>query len=69
MYAVNGNAIRVVGVGVDLQTIYVSDMAGRTMQYEANSNLVELQLPVAQGVYMVHVIGENATKTEKVVLK
>ena len=69
VYAVNGNAIRVVGVGVDLQTIYVSDMAGRTMQYEANSNLVELQLPVAQGVYMVHVIGENATKTEKVVLK
>ena len=69
VYAVNGNAIRVVSTGVDLQTIYVSDMAGRTMKYEANGNFVELQLPVAQGVYMVHVIGENATKTEKVVLK
>ena len=69
VYAVNGNAIRVVSTGVDLQSIYVSDMAGRTMKYEANGNFVELQLPVAQGVYMVHVIGDNATKTEKVILK
>ena len=69
VYAVNGNAIRVVSTGVDLQSIYVSDMAGRTMKYEANGNFVELQLPVAQGVYMVHVIGDNATKTEKVIVK
>ncbi len=63
------NTIRVVSNGTELETIYVSDMAGRTMRYDASGYAAALRLPVAQGVYMVHVIGENATRTEKVVLK
>ncbi|MBR2618060.1 MAG: T9SS type A sorting domain-containing protein [Paludibacteraceae bacterium] len=63
------NTIRVVSNGTELETIYVSDMAGRTMRYDASGYAAALRLPVAQGVYMVHVIGESATKTEKVILK
>ena len=63
------NTIRVVSNSTELETIYVSDMAGRTMRYDASGYAAALRLPVAQGVYMVHVIGESATKTEKVILK
>ena len=65
----NGSVINVLGNGVELQTIYVSDMTGRTMQYNVTGSYVSLNLPVAQGVYMVQVIGDNATRTEKVILK
>ena len=64
-----GKTIKVVSVDANLQTIYVSDMTGRTDQYNVSGNAVCLRLPVAQGVYMVHVVADNATKTEKVVLK
>lgn len=63
------NSIRVIGNNVELQTIYVSDMSGRTMRYDVSGSAVHLQLPVAGGVYLVHVIGDNATRTEKVILK
>lgn len=65
----DGSVINVLGNGVELQTIYVSDMTGRTMQYNVTGNYASLNLPVAQGVYMVQVIGDNATRTEKVILK
>ena len=64
-----GKTIKVVSVDANLQTIYVSDMTGRTDQYNVSGNAVSLRLPVAQGVYMVHVVADNATKTEKVILK
>ena len=63
------NSIRVIGNNVELQTIYVSDMSGRTMRYDVSGSAVHLQLPVAGGVYLVHVIGDNATRTEKVIVK
>ena len=65
----DGSVINVLGNGVELQTIYVSDMTGRTMQYNVTGSYASLNLPVAQGVYMVQVIGDNATRTEKVILK
>lgn len=67
--AEDGKTINVVSVDTNLQTIYVSDMTGRTDQYNVSGNAVSLRLPVAQGVYMVHVVADNATKTEKVILK
>lgn len=69
IYAADEQTIRVVAANTELQTIYVSDMAGRTMKYDVSGNFAELRLPVAQGVYLVKVIGDNATRTEKVILK
>ncbi len=65
----DGSVINVLGNGVELQTIYVSDMTGRTMQYNVSGNYASLSLPVSQGVYIVQVIGDNTTRTEKVILK
>lgn len=65
----NENTIRVITNGVELKAIYVSDMAGRTMKYDVKGFAAKLQLPVAQGVYTVNVIGDTANRTEKVILK
>ena len=69
IYAVDQQIIKVIANDVELQTIYVNDMTGRMMRYDASGSYAELQLPVSQGVYLVHVIGDKATRTEKVVLK
>jgi hypothetical protein len=69
IYAVGSSTVRVLSNNTELQQIYVSDMAGRTMRYDASGNFAELQLPVSQGVYLVQVIADNATRTEKVILK
>ena len=69
IYAVGSSTVRVLSNNTELQQIYVSDMAGRTMRYDASGNFAELQLPVSQGVYLVQVIADNATRTEKVVIK
>ena len=69
IYAVGSSTVRVLGNNTELQQIYVSDMAGRTMRYDASGNFAELQLPVSQGVYLVQVIADNVTRTEKVVIK
>ena len=63
------NMIRVVTNGVELKTIYVSDMAGKTMKYDVKGYAATLNLPVAQGVYTLNVIGDKASRTEKVILK
>ena len=63
------NAIRVITNGVELETIYVSNMAGRTMRYDASGYSAELTLPVPSGVYIVQVMGDKANRTEKVILK
>ena len=44
-------------------------MAGRTMKYDVKGFAAKLQLPVAQGVYTISVIGDTANRTEKVILK
>ena len=65
----NDNTIKVITNQVELKTIYVSDMAGRTMKYDVKGYAAKLKLPVAQGVYTVSVIGDTANRTEKVMLK
>ena len=63
------NAIRVLTSGVELRTIYVSDMSGRTMRYNVKGYSASIKLPVPNGVYLVQVIGDKLTRTEKVILK
>ncbi|MBR3871322.1 MAG: T9SS type A sorting domain-containing protein [Paludibacteraceae bacterium] len=63
------NTIRVITNGVELETIYVSDMAGKTMKYNVNGYAASLNLPIPKGVYLIQVIGDTASRTEKVILK
>ena len=53
-----------------IQTILVSDMAGRTQVFTAsNPHFNQLNLQVAQGTYIVKVIGDKGTKEAKVIIK
>ena len=54
---------------IELQTIYINDMSGKTTAFRVSGQYVEIELPVAQGVYTVNVIGDTASKTGKVILK
>ena len=38
-------------------------------RYDVSGTAATLNLPVAQGVYLIQVIGDKATRTEKVVLR
>jgi hypothetical protein len=63
------NAVQVVANNVTLQKILVSDMMGRTLTYESSGNSALIHIPNAMGIYIIQVIGDNATRTEKVILK
>lgn len=52
-----------------LQSIYVTDMLGRTSVYSAAGHYAKLILPLAQGVYVVNVLGDNASEQQKIVVK
>ena len=54
---------------IELKTIYINDMSGKTAMFNVSGQYAEIELPVAQGVYTVNVIGDTATKTGKVILK
>ena len=63
------NTIRIITNGIELSTVDISDMAGKTMRYEVSGYSAVIKLPVPQGVYLVHVVGDTASRTEKVILK
>ena len=63
------NTITIITNGVELETINISDTAGKTMTYKANGYYENIKLPVPKGVYIVQVIGDTASRTEKVILK
>ena len=65
----NNSTLRVIGTNTELNTIYVSDMSGRTMRYDVSGNYVNVNMPVNKGIYLVQVIGDNATRTDKVIVK
>ena len=55
--------------GIELQTIIINDMSGKSAAFQVSGQYTEINLPVAQGVYTVKVIGDTASKTGKVILK
>ena len=63
------NQVSIVGNNTELQFVYVTDMAGRTSQYEVSGSYASIKLPSTQGVYVVNVIGDNASRIEKVIVK
>lgn len=65
----NGNNVTVTtNEGNDLQSIVVTDMAGRIRVYNVSGRYVNLSLPIATGVYTLRVVADNAVRTEKIYL-
>lgn len=54
--------------GNELQTIVVTDVAGRSQIYNVSGRYVTLSLPVATGIYTIRVVADNAVRTEKIYL-
>jgi hypothetical protein len=53
---------------VELMQVIVSDVSGRHQVYNVSGQYVQLNLPVATGVYTISVIGDKATRVEKIKL-
>ena len=53
---------------IELMQVIVSDVAGRHQVYNVSGQYVALDLPVNTGVYTISVIGDNATRVEKIKL-
>ncbi|MBO7367188.1 MAG: T9SS type A sorting domain-containing protein, partial [Paludibacteraceae bacterium] len=55
---------------VAIETVYVTDMAGRTKVVKPNdAHYNRLTLDSASGVYVIKAVGDSASKTEKVIIK
>jgi hypothetical protein len=65
----NDHLVRVITNNVELKHILVSDLMGRTLQYMASGNSANIELTGNKGIYIIQVVGENATRTEKVIVK
>ena len=68
IYAQQNNVTITSNQGNNLQTIIVSDIAGRHQVYNVSGRYVNLSLPVAAGVYTIRVVADNAVRTEKIYL-
>ena len=53
---------------MELMQVVVSDVAGRHQVYSVSGQYVKLDLPVSTGVYTISVIGDKATRVEKIKL-
>ena len=62
----NGNMVIVSSTSdVELQTILITDISGRHQVYNVSGQYVTIDLPVSTGVYTISVIGDKATRIEK----
>ena len=68
IYAQQINVTVTSNQGNNLQTIIVSDIAGRHQVYNVSGRYVTLSLPVVTGIYTIHVVADNAVRTEKIYL-
>ncbi len=65
----NGNMVIVSSTSdVELQTILITDISGRHQVYNVSGQYVTIDLPVSTGVYTISVIGDKATRIEKLKL-
>ena len=49
----------------NIKTIVISDLSGRQILYNVSGQYIVLDLSVSSGIYVINVIGENASRTEK----
>jgi hypothetical protein len=68
LYVQDGSTISITTTQGELQTVYISDITGRTQTYNVHGTHVKLRPPVVNGVYTVRVIGSETTRIEKVIL-
>ena len=68
IYARHNNVTISTNLCNNLQTIIVSDMVGRHQVYKVSGRYVTLSLPVVTGIYTIHVVADNAVRTEKIYL-
>lgn len=66
IYSKNKQLVVSSNASVQIQTVLVTDMVGRSWTYTVNGRYSELSLPLAEGVYSVRVIGDNEVKTQKI---
>ncbi len=68
--AYGSNVIITSTEGVVLQEAYITDITGHTFVVKLNNDhLNKIHLNVASGVYVIKAIGDNASRTEKVIIK
>ena len=53
---------------VELQTVMVTDISGRHQVYNVSGQYITIDLPVSTGVYTISVIGDKASRIEKLKL-
>lgn len=64
-----GNSVVVSSTSdIELMQVVVSDITGRSQVYNVSGQYTQLTLPVNNGVYTISVIGDKATKVEKIKL-
>ena len=68
LYVQDGSTISITTTQGELQTVYVSDITGRTQTYNVHGTHVKIRPPVANGVYTVRVVGNETSRIEKVIL-
>ena len=70
IYTNGTNVIVSSSEGVVLEKVYISDMTGRTQVYDnLKAHYNSINLNVARGTYIINVVGDKATKQEKVIIK
>jgi hypothetical protein len=64
-----GNSVVVSSTSdIELMQVIVSDMAGRSQVYNVSDNYAQINLPIEAGVYTISVVGDKATRVEKIKL-
>ncbi len=70
IYTNGTNVIVSSSEGVVLEKVYISDMTGRTQVYDnLKAHYNSINLNVVRGTYIINVVGDKATKQEKVIIK
>ena len=63
------NVINIVTSNVELQNIYISDMKGHVVEHKVSGNYARIRVQGNTGIYIVKVVGDKLTRTEKVIIK
>ena len=63
------NLINVVTSNVELQNIYISDLKGHVVEHKVSGNYAQIRVLATTGIYIIKVVGDKLTRTEKVIIK